>query len=463
MGPPQRPADRPSRDAEYDVNDSLAGTGIDIRAEEQYMSELYATSLENTAEARTGFPVRSAGDQSSFYGAGLANQAGDQTYGKSQDEVAMHLAERAWQESSMKLAQQRTQEIADPFLFVALIHHRAERIAKEHHLELNLENRGGQAGMGKMRGPEYFATPTVTVRMEENVDGSMTKTSGSWIPQDAYLVDQLALLSIATKHRLRELIEDANIVTKTRQQTAHGVIPAEWKDAAGAYNAEPLEEMNASDAVDGMSDSLKRSADEMNGVTNPKPVKLQKIGCVMTQTMRDLAKQEREWEEARLRRRKRKGAAADGAPATPTSAGAAPDGEKSMTKREMNKMIAAKAAEASSHANQNITSSMFAGLGRSNLFGKKKAKSYDWMNKGGNGNGSGANTPAKASLGPVDMPSTPTALTADGRNRLGTWREDRSQGQRIQMRDWVTVLEADGREPMTLQHAYLRLEEDGIQ
>ncbi|KAI1022630.1 hypothetical protein LB503_000596 [Fusarium chuoi] len=45
MGPPQRPAERPTKDYEYDVTDSLAGTGIDLRAEEQYMNDLRASTV----------------------------------------------------------------------------------------------------------------------------------------------------------------------------------------------------------------------------------------------------------------------------------------------------------------------------------------------------------------------------------------------------------------------------------
>lgn len=190
--------------------------------------------------------------------------------------------------------------------------------------------------------------------------------------------------------------------------------------------------------------------------------------------MRDLAKQEREWEEARLRKRqKRKDGIPDGppggsragsaAPGTPGSV--APESDKTMTKKEIKKTQAAKAAEASNHANQNLTSSMFAGLGgKGSLFGKKKqGKTYDWMNVGRGG--SGANTPRASSgagKGPSGPGSTPgssnIALTTEGRNRLGTWREDKEKGKHIQLRDWITVLERDGRETKALQKAYINLD-----
>ena len=203
------------------------------------------------------------------------------------------------------------------------------------------------------------------------------------------------------------------------------------------------------------------------------PKKLAKISSYLTTTMRDLAKQEREWEEARLRKRqKRKDGIPDSgtapsrsasvAPGTPGSV--APEGEKAPTKKETKKQQAAKTAEANNHANQNLTSSMFAGLGGTGkLFGnKKKGKTYDWMNVGRGG--SGASTPAKGTGGKAGPTGTPgpqggnMPLTTEARNRLGTWREDKEKGKNIQLRDWVAVLENDGRETQALQKAYIHLD-----
>ncbi|KAL6790081.1 hypothetical protein J3E68DRAFT_96556 [Trichoderma sp. SZMC 28012] len=488
MGPPQKPAERPTKDYEYDVTDSLAGTGIDLRAEEQYMADLYSNALEGTPEARTGFAHYAPGSKSSFYGAGPANQPAQPT-DLAQKQYTAQAAEQAWQESTMRLAVQRTQEINDPFLLVALLHRRAEKIAREHHLGLNLELKNNVPSMGKMKLPENFAAPKVTVKTSTGPDGTLVETSGSFIPHDAFLVDQLALMSIATKQRVRELVEDANVVARTRQKTSHGDIPPEWAAAAAPMNVEPLEPIvekdgDANGAVAGTgagteagqgTSPLKRPADTNDTAVKQPPAKLPKIASYATLTMRDLARQEREWEEARLRRRQmRKEGLGDSAasasragsvaPGTPGSV--APESEKAMTKKELKKTQAMKAAEASSHANQNITSSMFAGLGgKGSLFGKKKSgKTYDWMNVGRGG--SGASTPTRAApgpgKGPNGVPGAPSpgnmALTTEGRNRLGTWREDKEKGKNIQLRDWITVLERDGREAKALQHAYINLD-----
>lgn len=247
MGPPQRPPERPTKDYEYDVTDSLAGTGIDLRAEEQYMADMYSTSFDS--EARTGFPQHPPGTKSSMYGAGPANQSAQTISEQDQERYAAQAAEKAWAESSMRLAAQRTQEVNDPFLLVALLHRRADKIAREHHLGLNLELKNSTQSMGRMKNPHQFSEPTVTVNMKPmGADQSMVQTTGSFIPHDAYLVDQLALMSIATKTRLRELVEDAGAVARHRQKTSHGEVPEEWSQAAAPLNMETPESMD----IDGL-------------------------------------------------------------------------------------------------------------------------------------------------------------------------------------------------------------------
>lgn len=496
MGPPQRPAERASKDYQYDVTDSLAGTGIDLRAEEQYMSELYSNAMDASSDARTGFAHLPAGPKSTFYGAGPANQPPEPMTAQSQDQLAAKAAEQAWAESSMHLAAQRTQEINDPFLLVALLHKRVEKIACEYNLGLNLDMKNSNQTMGKMRPPEQFPMPKVTVRMEPGPDSTLVQTTGSYIPHDSFLVDQLALMSIAAKHRLRELVEDAGVLATHRQHTSHGDVPEEWAPAAAPMNVEPLEtmdkdvEMGCADDAGMVSPKRKKrptptrqsrltrpgSADaaELGEAPAAPAKKFAKIASVMTVSMRDRARQEREWEEARLRRRQRRKEGSTEAGTTSSRSGSvapgtpgavAPEPEKTMTKKEMKKSQALKAAEANSHANQNLTSSMFAGLGgKGGLFGKKKTgRTYDWMNVGRSG--SGTTTTTRGTPGPKgpngaggSAATANHALTTEGRNRLGTWREDKEKGKDIQLRDWVMVLERDGRELEALSSAYVSLD-----
>lgn len=249
MGPPSRPADRPQKEYDYDPTDSLAGTGIDLRAEEQYLSELYVPD-----GPRTGYPPYPPGNKASFYGAGPANQPAQPAGASSQNAAIAQEAEKAWQESAKRLAQTRTMELNNAFLQVPIIFKRAEKFAKEQGLSLNLEVKNNNQPMGRMRLPEEFPNPTVTVSTKTGPDSTMVTTTGTWIPQEAYLVDQLALLSLATKQRLRTLVEDSNRIAKIRQASSHGEVPEQWQVAAAPLKSVPPETQETDATMTGTED-----------------------------------------------------------------------------------------------------------------------------------------------------------------------------------------------------------------
>lgn len=182
-------------------------------------------------------------------------------------------------------------------------------------------------------------------------------------------------------------------------------------------------------------------------------------------SLRKAALKEREFEEARLKKRAAReqgetiSRQSSVLPSTPGSI--APEiSEKAPTKKELKKKAEAKTNEAASHAAANVTTAQFLG-GGGGLFGKKKK--YSWMSSGGSA--SGASTPGRIMT--QGLPGTPAGLvataaperlTSDGARRLGTWREDKEKGRGVQIRDWVTVLEGDGREKKALQMAYTCLD-----
>ncbi|KAL2125968.1 hypothetical protein VTI74DRAFT_2056 [Chaetomium olivicolor] len=461
MGPPSKPADKPIKEIEYDVADSLAGTGIDLRAEEQFLAEFYGGSFAQ--EARTGVPANPPGSKGSFYGAGHANQPGEIVTTTSQEAYEAEAARKTWDDAAHRLAVTRSIEILNPFLIIANLHHRVEKIAKEHGIGVNLELKNANPA-GKMRPPQEFPPPKVTVSTKPGPDGAMVMTKGSFIPHDAYLVDQLALLSIATKHRLRELIEDANSIATIRQTTSHGEIPAEWADVAvplrTGLNSLP-------DGPDGAASANPRKRSFSEYTTSSSAHKSGKHGPRnLMEAVRDNAKADRDVEEARLRKRQKRlnpeptqagSRAGSVAPGTP--GGTAPEDTpaKAPSKKELKKgAAAARLAEASSTANTNQTlNALMTGFGR-------KKKEYSWLQKSGSTPG----TP-RASVGGAGSstaagdarPPEKQNLTPDPRYpRLGTWREDKEKGKNIQLRDWVNALEMDGIEVRAIQDAYLKLD-----
>lgn len=151
MGPP---TGRPQREYEYDVTDSLMGTGVNIRDEENMLAEYYTSSY-----AHDILPASEPGNRT-------FTQTGEATGGISQKEYEAREAERQWNESAARLAATRASEHNSPFLNYGSLHARMEKIAKSHNLELNLDNKNNpqQAHIQKSRNPTDYPAPKLTLQ-----------------------------------------------------------------------------------------------------------------------------------------------------------------------------------------------------------------------------------------------------------------------------------------------------------
>lgn len=259
MGPPSKPADRQAKEYQYDVDDSLAGTGIDLRQEEQFQADYFAGSFRQ--EARTGFPANTPGRRSSFYGALAASQPVQTAAEADQQKAATAIAKGKWEESARTLAVQRSNALRNPLLELNILHARVDKIAREYGIGVILDPKPNASGTVKLRQDADFPQPRLTVATKRGSDGvTMVTTSGTFLPEDTYLADQFALLSLAAKHRIRELLEDANKVAVTRQHTSHGAVPDEWIDAAAPLSSTAAAKGDDGDANGSRANSLKRES-----------------------------------------------------------------------------------------------------------------------------------------------------------------------------------------------------------
>lgn len=231
MGPPSKPVEKDKEEG-VDPMDVLGGTGIDLKAEEQYLfNNSFNTQVSDSQSGTmtSGHSYGVPGDEKSFYGAGPANSAPENMDFQSQDEFHQHAANRAWAMSAHELGQSRQEELHDPFLVIGYMHAKMQKIGRENGLALHIDKNGM---MGHMKLPAQFDNRGVKVQSVGNSRAFMTVTKGPFVPNDSMLVDQLALLSVATKQRLRTLLEDSNRLAKGRQTGSHGIAPEDWKDVA---------------------------------------------------------------------------------------------------------------------------------------------------------------------------------------------------------------------------------------
>jgi len=487
MGPPSKPPEKINEKDTVDPMDVLGGTGIDLREEEQYSFQLYNSSFSQPSGSQSGtissghsFSQFPPADEASFYGAGPATAAAEKAHAKSQDEYLAKAADKVWRDAARNLAVSRQREINDPFLLVELLHRNMAKIARENGIDLRLDS---QNKMGHFVLPGTFQSQEVgaVTAMGPNSDSAYMATSGLFLPPDTMLADHLALLSIATKHRLRGLVEDATRLAKARQTGSHGIIPKDWADvgvpldvAGSVAIAEDAPRSGWESAVSPLSIPINGSASfaqktPAQAVADTKTINgSAKVTNEVALALRTQATRERDLEEARLLKRQKR-AAGDTSSSrqgsiAPSSLGmVAPEVmDKMPTKKEQKKKAEAKVNDAASHAAANMTLNKFSG-GGGGLFGKKKK--YSWMDPSPAGGGSGASTPGRLSTqgipgtpGTAAGNATPERLTVDHGKRLGNWREDNVKGKGIQLRDWVFVLEEDGRDKKALQRAYAGLD-----
>ena len=235
MGPPLKPVDKPKEDA--DNLDVLAGTGVNLQEEEQYMFQVNNSfgsgfhSSQSTNGSGPSFTQFPPGNEASFYGAGPANTVPEKPDGIPQEELNKRMAEKAWADAAHNLAVSQGSEFNNPFLSTNRLHQKMDDMSQKHGLKLNRVDRNM---MGQFAQPRDFHStrPTVGIQTATGPGVVMASVHGSFVPTDAMLSDQVALLSLACKHRLRVLLEEATKIARGRQTGSHGIVPADWADVA---------------------------------------------------------------------------------------------------------------------------------------------------------------------------------------------------------------------------------------
>jgi len=235
MGPPLKPVDKPKEDT--DNLDVLAGTGVNLQEEEQYMFQATGSfgsgfqSSQSTNGSGPSFTQFPPGNEGSFYGAGPANAAPDKANGLSLEEYQRQAAQKAWSDAAHNLAVSQGSEFNNPFLSTNRLHQKMDDMSQKHGLRLNRVDRNM---MGQFAQPRDFHASRQSIGIQQaNGPGViMNSVNGNFVPNDAMLSDQVALLSLACKHRLRVLIEEASKIARGRQTGSHGVVPEEWAEVA---------------------------------------------------------------------------------------------------------------------------------------------------------------------------------------------------------------------------------------
>ena len=500
MPPPPRPnkEDREEKVDVADIGDSLFGSGIDLKAEENYMHTMYHnrhaqgdsfSTNQNTSSfnSSTMSPSNSFNllTQGTSFGSqdAHANGAFAGTMGQVQSQEDIELEQRRKREVAAKeQAERRQHHLNNQFLLCNNVRKRMDRLALSEGVTLNMQGvflrQPDTSVMVNGAGSQGIAA------LNERVAGVRAEARPeSVVNQGTPFESVVSLVSLAAGERIRGLLDEAHALARARRYGDHGRVPPEFADIAEGAGAREEEEVVPESVTKTPWDEAPESTQD-NGMPNgsneksstPQPRHTIAFQGTLNARLRSLADRDKQAEKARLKKREARKRAAEAAAngETPPAETETPTGPAEaaaplkLSKKEQLKQQKEKNAstDAQLHTSTNQTAAMMA-LG-------KKGSRYSWMTggaaaiptnrfaKAGIGNGSGAVTPVTKQ----EVPSTPgggvgmsrsgsgSGVGEEGKVKVrelewGDWREDVEGG--IEVRDWVLVLERDGREKVALQ------------
>ncbi|OQN96031.1 hypothetical protein B0A48_18022 [Cryoendolithus antarcticus] len=476
MPPPPRPnkEEKEEKVGVEDLGDALFGSGINLKDEEAALSRSYRDSFESsTLSGGNSFDLLTQSANAETRQEHLKKVLGNLTDRFEQSDVDLKVAAKR-QAAARAKAEREQHHLHNPFLLGNVLRLRVDGLAREAGVMVDVN---GMYVKNRQEPP----TPSATVMLNgDKTEGVVL--ADSKLDHGVPFADVLTLISLAAGERLRGLLDEAHALARARRYGDHGRIPPDFASLAAT-----------DDTADRTTELIKPeqpsdSAWEAPPSSTPAPHSTHPFPSPLTLHLSSLLTRDATLERARLARR----AARASSTPLPTASDsllpdalltAAPDAtpETKITKKEQLRQAKEekKRNEETLSKSTNQTANMMA-LG-------KKGKKYAWMSGGAAGGsdalvnrfertaaaasagGSGTVTPKAEPTSGIGVVGTVMGGAAaavvggakDEGRKWGGWSEDGAQGRGIQDRDWVLVLERDGREGKALQKALLGLGKDG--
>jgi hypothetical protein len=211
-----------------DISDVLTGSGIDLKAEEEALSQSYrnvGTSFNNSQGSRsTVSPHGSfnnwsqAGTHGAFQGTGPLSQP------VTQEQQEAELV-RKHAEAARALAETAQTPLSDPFLYASTLRHKLVKKAYDNGVQVNLEGLFDKI-------PDVPQNVTRASLDGPNGESIVKLQADSLLTQNTPLVEIISLVSLAAEDHLRTILEDAFTLAQGRRQTSHGIVPPNLADLA---------------------------------------------------------------------------------------------------------------------------------------------------------------------------------------------------------------------------------------
>ncbi|KAF2442691.1 hypothetical protein P171DRAFT_433112 [Karstenula rhodostoma CBS 690.94] len=466
MLPPKVPASKAPKEDELEKStakdsnpntlaDVITGSGIDLQREEEEL--LRGSTYNSQSSASTMSPHASFNQWSQQSNHGAFQGTGPLSQPKTKEEQEDELR-RAHANVARIHNEAASHPLTDPFLLAAGVRQRMSKKVYEHGIKLDLEGLFDKIPSAVQNVSRRELGPA------SNGESIVELQATSLLNNGAPLVDLVSLVSLAAEERVRTVIEDAFALAQGRRNTSQGVVPPSLADIAVAGGeaqrteaAVPNISKTSWEATDNASSPTARLPTPPGDVSPAPQATVKFTANPIVNSLKRRVQEDEKFEAARIAKRQKRlqgsSASQDAAIATPTSF---PD--KPITKKERDRINKAGNTEEAVHKRANETAAMALGMKKG-----KKAK-YSWMDIG-NGGGSGAATPRgnPTTGGGASGTATPAAaqvdrgLVASKRMFQGGNLEKSDEGEQIQLRDIVHVLELDGKERKALVQIIARM------
>ena len=237
MGPPSRPADKPTDVG--GLSDVLIGSGIDLKEEEAALlgqfnppnqrqpagpssSNFGAAFNAGTTTAYNNFGLASQnliGERLNPYGAVIPNQQA------ALPQFAEDLAEAEHRRNIRTQAEKLKHHANDPFVPTSWLQKRLWQAVKKE--GITRSNPALASYANHTSGMNDVPAPGLDLK------GLLSTSRGQdSLFHDVPLMEFFTLISLAAKERLRGLVEEAATLAKGRRIGSHGVVPSELKELA---------------------------------------------------------------------------------------------------------------------------------------------------------------------------------------------------------------------------------------
>jgi hypothetical protein len=242
MGPPEKPKADKALDLNY-LNDNVAVAGVDLKEEENYLSSAYRNQHGTQGSSNTA--VNSFGSVGSWNSISPENtfatwsqsptatqlsQVARPVGPLSQPSVTPQSMEETiktkHKEAARKQAEMQQQHLRDPFLLANIVREKMQKKT----VQIGVRFRDDAMRIANSGNANDIQVGGRRYQLENG--GSLIAANTTIISADSSLPNILSLLSLATQHRTRELVEDAYMLSRSRQYGSGGKVPQEWKDIA---------------------------------------------------------------------------------------------------------------------------------------------------------------------------------------------------------------------------------------